>query len=343
MGSYATLVRQSLLLAAFVLVVALLAPMDAKPWVAGAGACALAFFVVVSVARHRQIMRLAQEVDEVLHSGRRLDFSNYREGDVAVLANELGKMVARLQRTSDLLAVERNALSDALADISHQIRTPLTAVGLMLPSIERADEAHERKRLVRELESMIERVSWLVTALMKIAKVDAGALQTTSQPVNAAAMARRAFAPLEMSYDIHDVALVWDVDERAIFQGDEGWTAEAVENILKNCLEHTPKGGKVTVVVTEDALATTIAVTDTGPGIAEEDLPHVFERFYRGGHASNGGIALGEAAPSQVQQGFGIGLALAQALVSAQGGSIRAANGPQGGARFTVSFPKCVV
>lgn len=337
MGSYTTLIRQCAILILLMVIVAVFAPWEAKPWVAGIGAATLAFFVIVSFIRHHQMVRLAQEISEVLHGSRRLDFSDYREGDIAILANELGKMVARLQRTSDQLVIERNALSTALADISHQIRTPLTAIGLMLPGIERADISCERKKLVRELESMIDRVSWLVAALMKIAKADAGALQTTSNPVNAASMVRHAFAPLEMSYDIHDVALIWNVDDQAIFIGDEIWTAEAIENILKNCLEHTPAGGKVTVTITEDALATTIVILDTGPGIPKEDLPHVFERFYRGHESEE------KDDSDQTQLGFGIGLALAQALISIQGGSIRAANDPQAGARFTVSFPKGIV
>ena len=124
-----------------------------------------------------------------------MDFSNCHEGDVAVLANELSKMVSRLSRTRDQLSRERNALADSLADVSHQIRTPLAAITLMLPVVERADDARERKRAVRELESMIERVSWLVTTLLKIAKVDAGAMHVERREVSAADVARRAVAP----------------------------------------------------------------------------------------------------------------------------------------------------
>lgn len=366
MGSFSTLVRQCAVLVVLTVLFVWLAP-AAKEWIALFGLVVLGFFIGVSLWRHRQVQRLADEVDEVLHSGRRVDFSNCREGDVAVLANELGKMTARLARTSDQLAAERNALADSLADVSHQIRTPLTAVTLMLPVVERADDARERKRAVRELESMIERVSWLVTTLLKIAKVDAGAMHVERREVRAADVARRAVAPLETAMDLRDVALVLDVDEAATFQGDAPWTAEAVENIVKNCMEHTPAGGTVAVEVRDNALGCTIVVSDTGPGIAPEDLPYIFDRFYRGadaarwkgeavgaeeevlaGETCEEAVVSGTPAPAvddTVRQpaGFGIGLSLAQALVTAQGGTLRASNRPQGGARFEIAFPKVVV
>ncbi len=349
MGSFSTLLRQCAVMVLAVAVLAWAAPTEAKLWVVGTGAALVALFVGISLRRHRQIARLTAEIDEVLHAGRTVDFSNCREGDVAVLTNELSKVVARLSRTGDALAAERNALSDALADVSHQIRTPLTAAGLMLPLIERADDARERRRAVRELEAMLEQVSWLVTTLLKIAKVDAGAMRVDKREVRAAEVVRRAVAPLATAMDLRDVSLVLDLDEAASFTGDAPWTAEAVENVAKNCMEHTPAGGTVTVTAREDALACTIAISDTGPGIAPEDLPHIFERFYRGRAdvpASSAGERAGEAAGAEdVRQpaGFGIGLSLAQALVSAQGGTLRAANNPEGGGRFEIAFPKLVV
>ncbi len=305
-----------------------LAPTDARPWVAVCGAVALAFFVGASLHRRRQIMRLAQQIDQILHDGRRVDLANCREGDVAVLSNELAKMVARLDRANALLEEERNALSDALADVSHQIRTPLTAAALMLPKIERTQDAQERREAVRQLEGMLDRVSWLVTSLLKIAKVDAGAIRVERKPVDVLELAQRAVEPLLVSFDLHDIRFACQVQEGASFVGDALWSTEALENILKNCAEHTPDGGMVTLAATEDALATRITVTDTGPGFAPEDLPRLFDRFYRG---------------QNVTQGFGIGLALARALVSVQGGTLMAANAPEGGAQFVLAFPKLVV
>ncbi len=328
MGSWRTFILQSALLGAAVVLIGALAPTDARPWVAVCGAVALAFFVGASLHRRRQIMRLAQQIDQILLDGRRVDLANCREGDVAVLSNELAKMVARLDRANTLLEEERNALSDALADVSHQIRTPLTAAALMLPKIERTQDAQERREAVRQLEGMLDRVSWLVTSLLKIAKVDAGAIRVERKPVDVQELAHRAVEPLLVSFDLHDISFVCQVQEGATFVGDALWTTEALENILKNCAEHTPDGGTVTLAATEDALATRITVTDAGPGFAPEDLPRLFDRFYRG---------------QNVTQGFGIGLALARALVSVQGGTLTAANAPEGGAQFVLAFPKLVV
>lgn len=332
MGSWNTLIYQSFVFVALTAFLAVFAPADAKLWVAVCGIACLVLFLAFSFWRHKEIRRLASQIDEVLHNGRSLDFTSYREGDVAVLANELGKMVARLSRLSDSLSKERNALADALADISHQTRTPLTAISLRLPAIEAAEDPRERKRLVRELESMIERMSWLQTTLLKIAKVDAGAIHVERRKVLVDEIVQRAIKPLEPSFDLRDITLLVELDEDVAFQGDLLWSAEAIQNIAKNCMEHTPAGGTVRIKASENALATTIIITDTGAGFAEADLPHLFDRFYRGTNAN---------APEK--EGFGIGLSLAQSLISVQGGTIRAGNSAEGGARFQIAFPKITV
>ena len=281
-------------------------------WVLAAGALACALFATFSLRRYRQIARLASEVDEVLHGGRRIAFSDYREGDLAVLRNELAKMVAALRTATERLDAEKNALADALADVSHQIRTPLTAMGLLIGTAERTSDEAERIRALHELETLVSRVGWLVTALLKLAKADAGAIRVQARPVDAARLVRDALAPLAGAFDLRDVACETHVDEGASFNGDAAWSAEAL----------------VRVQASEDAVAFRLSVADTGPGIAAEDLPRLFERFYRGAGS----------------EGFGIGLALAQALVTAQGGTLRAGNDREtGGARFDLTFPKVVV
>lgn len=335
--------------------------MRAFAWCACTGVVAVLLFAVFSQARYAEIARLSEEIDAVLHEGRHVDFSSCREGDVEVLRSELSKVVARLVRTTELLAREKRALADAMADISHQIRTPLTAISLMLPAIERADAPAERKRLARELEMLTERVSWLVTSLLKMAKVDAGALTVDQRRVRVEDAVTFAVRPLEAALDLHGVRLEVACDDDASFTGDARWSAEAIENIVKNCMEHTPAGGVIRVRASEDALATRIVIEDSGSGIAPEDLPHVFDRFFRGREARNL-LENGEAARTQPEdaraaflqpgdagahpaqlEGFGIGLSLAQALIGVQGGTVRAQNAAGGGACFEIAFPKLVV
>lgn len=339
MGSSVHLARQctALLLAegALCVLLGIWLSTEALVGVVAATGIALVFFLLVSYSRHKEILHLSAEIDEVLHGSRQVKFSHCKEGDVAILENELSKMVARLSHTQMLVTQEKNALADALADISHQIRTPLTSIGLMLPLIERAQEEGERKRLVRELETMLDRVFWLVSTLLKLAKVDAGAMPIEHKTVSVTDMLERALAPLTINLDLHDITLHTNFDDQAHFEGDELWSAEAVENIIKNCIEHTPDGGSIMLRASADALATRIVIEDSGSGIAPEDLPHIFDRFYRGNSAE-------ERREFHNPQGFGVGLALAHALIGAQGASLQARNGKRG-ARFEIVYPKFVV
>ena len=319
-----------------------LAGVPAAVVVAATVAVLLGVFLVSTRLRYRRIARMASQVDAVLHGERDVSFERMREGELAVLASELDKMRSRLELANEDLLREKNALADALADVSHQIKTPLTSLSLMTSLTRGAlveDGGHpgevERLRTMERLEG---RVEWLVSSLLKLARIDAGVVSFSRVHVDGAELVERAAEPLAVAFDLADVELAREVQVGSGFEGDLAWTAEALENILKNCLEHTPAGGCVSVTVTEDALAFRLRVEDTGPGIAEGDLPHVFERFWRGGEKGEG------AGSSEVDPGgVGIGLALAKSLVTAQGGSIRAGNAPDGGARFDLVFFKATV
>ena len=319
-----------------------LAGVPAAVVVAATVAVLLGVFLVSTRLRYRRIARMASQVDAVLHGERDVSFERMREGELAVLASELDKMRSRLELANEDLLREKNALADALADVSHQIKTPLTSLSLMTSLtrgalVEDGGHPSEVERL-RTMERLEGRVEWLVSSLLKLARIDAGVVSFSRVHVDGAELVERAAEPLAVAFDLADVELAREVQVGSGFEGDLAWTAEALENILKNCLEHTPAGGRVSVTVTEDALALRLRVEDTGPGIAEGDLPHVFERFWRGGEKGEG------AGSSEVDPGgVGIGLALAKSLVTAQGGSIRAGNAPGGGARFDLVFFKATV
>lgn len=301
---------------------------SALGWCALVSAVAALYFISVSVARHREIRRITEQIVHVIDEGRSIDISDYRENDIAILANSLQKASDKMSRLAGLLAQEKNSLASALADITHQIRTPLTAAELMLAKIEREDNAQTRKEQLRQLEILLERISWLVTTLLKIAKADAGTLSLENTQVSAKEAIVRAVEPLALSLDLRDIHIEIDAQGEAFFMGDVRWSAEAIENIVKNAMENSQSGGIISIRASEDAMATRIVIEDSGCGISDVDLPHLFERFYR-------------SSESPSPEGFGIGLSLAQSLVSAQGGTLRAENRTDNsGARFTISFPK---
>lgn len=303
-------------------------------------------FIFLTNRRYRALANMAANLDRVLAGERDIRLRDMSEGELAILSSEIDKVIARLNLTVDELQAEKLALSDSLADISHQLKTPLTSIAISTELIRDrlsargdSEDLVERLRLIQTLQA---RVEDLVAALLKLARIDAGVIKLVCGAVDAHELVRKSFEPLAIAFDIADVRFSADVQDGASYEGDLTWSVEALENILKNCMEHTPAGGCVSVRVTEDVLACRIRIEDTGPGIAESDLPHIFERFYRGSRDAN-------AAPSEVNPaGVGIGLALSKSLVTAQGGTLTAENlrdenGNVTGAAFNLVFFKTVV
>lgn len=303
-------------------------------------------FMILTNRRYRALAKMATNLDRVLAGERDIRLRDMSEGELAILSSEIDKVIARLNLTVDELQAEKLALSDALADISHQLKTPLTSIAISTELIRDrlsargdSEDLVDRLRLIQTLQA---RVEDLVAALLKLARIDAGVIKLVCGAVDARELVRKSFEPLAIAFDIADVRFSADVQDGASYEGDLTWSVEALENILKNCMEHTPAGGCVSVRVTEDVLACRIRIEDTGPGIAESDLPHIFERFYRGSRDAN-------AAPSEVNPaGVGIGLALSKSLVTAQGGTLTAENlrdenDNVTGAAFNLVFFKAVV
>jgi len=275
---------------------------------------------------------LARRVDCIVRDPSSVqDFSSYEEGELAILANELHKACALLRDQAAELRRDRDRLASSLADISHQLRTPLMSVNLSLELLgDPALPAARRQALLRELQAQADHMAWLVSALLALARADAGTLQLKRVSVDVGRLISQVVDALGVAAELRGVDLqTAPLPEGAAFEGDPGWSKEALANVVKNCIDHTPPGGSVRIEATQDALAARIVVADTGPGIAARDLPHLFERFYRGE-----GSAPGSA---------GIGLALARGLTVAQGGTLVALNLPAGGACFVFSFPSTVV
>lgn len=288
----------------------------------------LSLFFLFTYRRYRKIAEMASDLDRILHGDDSVPIHRYHEGELAILQSEVYKMTVRLREQQQRLSDDKRTLVHALADISHQIRTPLTTMNLLVSFLSKEEmDSDRRSKITRDLNALLSRIEWLIGALLKISKLDAGTAPFNTETLPMEQFLQKAIAPLLIPIELREQHL--SLRAFGSFSGDIAWTGEAVGNIVKNCMEHTPTGGTIDISAAENTLFSEIVISDSGPGIAPEDLPHIFERFYKGKNSD--------------KDSFGIGLALARMIVLSQNGTIKAENIAPHGAKFTLRFYKSTV
>ena len=282
-----------------------------------------------TLRRYDAIAELARDIDGILHGQSAVLITDSDEGELSILNSEIHKMTIRLNEQAGMLRDDKLRLTDAIADIFHQMRTPLTAMNLTTSLLTEEELSFERRiQLTRELKKQLERTQWLVETLLKISRLDAGTVEFKQETVRLDELIARAAAPFEIAMELRGQTFTAETGDES-FIGDMQWTTEAVSNLIKNCMEHTPESGTIRVKTAENSLYTEITVRDSGAGFSAEDLPHIFERFYKGKTSGDANI--------------GIGLALSRMIIAGQNGVLSAKNHEDGGAEFTIRFYKSIV
>lgn len=291
-----------------------------------AGTCiifaAMAYFF--AKWRYRRIAELSEYLKNVNNGHYDLEVPDHDEGELSILKSEIYKATVMLCVQAEALQKEKSELADAMSDISHQLKTPLTSMLVMTdllcdPNL----PTDKRIEFTGRIRAQLERIEWLVTSLLKLSRLDAGTIVFNKVPVRINALLDRALAPLLIPIELRRQTLVIDHPE-IMLSCDLNWTAEALLNILKNCVEHTPADGHLAISCSQNPLYTQIVVSDNGSGIDPDDLPHIFERFYRGKNAGSDSV--------------GIGLAMARSMITSQGGSISVESTVGKGTTFTIHF-----
>ena len=293
--------------------------------------CCLFFMLssfLLTWLRYRKLAQLSLELDNMLHHQTPIHFENYAEGELSILQDELSKMTLRLTEQAEALTRDKKYLSSTMADISHQLRSPLTSIHLILSLLRDTGISPMRHmELLQELTQLVSRMDWLVESLLKMSKMDAGTAYLKHSIVSVSRLLHEASEPLLIPMELREQTLSFHQESgKEQFAGDLSWSTEALMNILKNCMEHTPAGGHIDLFCRENTIFTELIIEDDGPGFSTEDLPHLFERFYKGKNSSD--------------QSVGIGLALSRMIVSQQNGTLKAENRSEGGARFILKFYK---
>lgn len=284
--------------------------------------------IAFTIYRYKKIKELTEYLVKIQNGNRNLDLSDNIEGELSILKNEIYKLSLTLHSQADLLKRDKTYLADSLSDISHQLKTPLTSMLMMVDLLEqdRLPE-HKRKEFLRNISIGLERMEWLVQALLKLSKLDADAIQFKHESIDVYSLIQKSIEPLLITMELRNINLnLVKCNETVTMQGDFNWFLEALTNIIKNCSEHTKAEGCITISYSDNNLYTKIVVEDTGIGIEKEDLPHIFKRFYKGKNSKSDSV--------------GIGLALSKQIISKQKGSIEVTSNIGVGTRFEIHIYK---
>ena len=280
--------------------------------------------------RYREIERLSGYLRQISSGDYSLDVRNNHEGELSILKNDIYKVTMMLSEQRSFLQEDKVKLTNAISDISHQLKTPLTSMLVMvdLVSDPNLDEV-KRVEFTTNIRVQLERIEWLVSSLLKLSKIDAGTVVFKKESISAQQVIQKAVESILIPVDIKQQNLHITGNDTITFIGDFNWTSEALLNILKNCVEHTEEGGTISLSYTENPLYTEITIADNGSGIPKEDLPYIFKRFYRGKNAGDDSV--------------GIGLAMAYSIVTSQNGDIEVSSEKGTGTEFNIKFYKQVV
>lgn len=290
----------------------------------------LIFYEMILSERRNQVMKLCDDIDRILRSDDTISFDEFKEGELSVLSAEIHKMTIRLREQNAALLTEKRFAKEALEDISHQLRTPLTSVMMILGLMNDSElTEQERMEYLRDLYELLARMKWLIETMLSLSRIEADAVRFAKKTVSCRELIAQSVETVSVTAELKGVELRTLIDGEPAFAGDLHYTSEAIVNLLKNAIEHTPQGGSVTVTAKGSNISTEITITDTGKGIPETELPHIFERFYR--------------SSEYTKNGFGIGLAFAKKVISAQNGSLRASNIKPNGAEFNIRFYKTTI
>lgn len=292
------------------------------------GVISIIVALIYTNKRDKSLRSINKYLDKVNNGNYELKIEDNGEDEISRLRNELYKTTILLRESAENSEKEKTNLSNSLADISHQLKTPLTSIRIMLDNIEENPNMDEKTRneFIEEISRQIDWISSLVISLLKLAKFDAGAIIMQDTQINVKKLIDNVINNLAIMIDIKNIKIEEKIDEDVILRADYNWQLEALTNIIKNCIEHSKEDSSIKIEVENNSIFVKIKITDEGEGIAKEDISHIFERFYKSKQASENSI--------------GIGLSLAKTIIEKENGYIKIDSELGKGTTFEIKYLK---
>ena len=292
------------------------------------GIASLSIFMRYVLIQEKELKEINEYIKEVNNKNYSLKIEDNKDGELSRLRNELYKTTVILREAAENSEEEKEKLSIAIADISHQLKTPLTSIRIMLDNIsDNPDMPQEiREDFIQDISKQVEHMSSLVISLLKIAKFDAGTIKMENEEIDAKKLIDSVINNLAILIEIKEIEVITKIDEKAIFIADYKWQQEALTNILKNAIEHSQPKSNIYIIVENTSIFLEIKIKDEGQGIEQKDLKHIFERFYRAKNCNEDSI--------------GIGLSLAKTIIEQNNGYIKATSEVGKGTLFEIKYIK---
>ena len=287
----------------------------------------LVILYIYSRSESKKIKEIEKYIEAINNKNYTLKISENSEDEFSNLSNELYKTTVMLKEQASNSQKFQKTLQTNIEDISHQLKTPLTSISIMLDNIiDNPDmEIETRQKFLHEINRQIEWFNWLVIALLKLSKIDSGTAVFTKKEINVEKIINHVIQNLAIPLEIKQQKIIVNGNSSK-FIGDYNWQLEALTNIVKNCIEHTPNHKNIYIKFEENNFYTKITIRDEGVGIAKEDIKHIFERFYKGKNSSENSI--------------GIGLALSKSIIERDNGYIICSSKEGEGTTFEIKYMK---
>lgn len=292
----------------------------------GFGGIFIYLFIKSNNSLDAEIDKLIRLLEKINRREYDLDLDELNEDKFSILKNELYKTTIMLKEVAENSTKDKLNLKDSISDISHQLKTPLTSILIMLDDIidDKDMDSTTREEFLSKIRREILNINFLVQALLKLSRLDADAVKFNPQKINVDDIINTSIKNVETLRELKNIKIVTNIETKNKISIDPLWQTEAITNILKNAIEHSKENAEVEIIVNENKLYMNIDIIDHGEGIKKEDIKHIFERFYR--------------ASSSSKDSIGIGLPLAKAIIEKESGKISVESKINEGTKFTIKY-----
>lgn len=276
--------------------------------------------------QNKEIQKIAKCIEEINKKNYSINIDENSEDELSILKNELYKITIRLKEEAEISKKDKFKLKDSLSDISHQLKTPLTSINIMLDNILDNPEMDDntKEKFIQNIKREITNISSLATEILKLSKFDASVIKFEKQQVLIKNLVESAISNVAMIAELKNINIEVNNQDNIKLACDAKWQIEAITNILKNCIEHSKENSTITINIDSNKIYKQITIKDNGEGIDEKDLPHIFERFYKG--------------KNSYKDSVGIGLALAKTIIEKDNGSIKIDSIKGKETKFTIKY-----